>query len=91
MFKIGDRVRIEPPAGTAAEGSILDRIIGESGTIEKVGKSFADTAYAIEFDNPIKDVSPWNGTCVWKESWLVSDESDTRITEEDTLSLFSVS
>lgn len=91
MFKLGDRIRIDPPAGAAAEGSILDRITGESGTIIGVGKAFGSTAYAIEFDHLIEEVSQWNGVSVWRESWLVSDKSDARITEEDTLSLFSVS
>lgn len=90
MFKIGDRIRVDPTTGAAAEGSILDRITGELGTITGVGKSFGDIAYAIEFDNLIEEVSPWNGVSVWKEAWLVSDKSDAHITEEDTLSLFSV-
>lgn len=87
MFKIGDRVIINPV--WAEKGSILDRVTGCSAEIINVSKQRTATVgyhYALKVDTDV-EFGPWKDSCVWDECWLMLDDS-ININEEDTLTLF---
>ena len=87
MFKVGDRVIINPV--NAEKGSILDRVTGCSAEVIGKSKQITSTGhlyYALKVDTDVK-FGPWKDKCVWDESWLMLDDS-ININEEDTLPLF---